>query len=169
MSTLPTITSYADMLQKLEAWRQVLTPSASSTPITPRSPFNFSAQGGVAGTTGILLTWERVPHADGYEIQSSPNGDFSSVGVSVAIDNGSQTSYFDSLGVASTQRYYRIRATNGTIAQPHTVKGTLTAPINATSGSGVTSYDNVSNGSGHGAWNPPGGSGGSGGRGFSRL
>lgn len=157
--SVPAITSLNDIVSKLNLWRQQINPLVSQ-PILPRSPFNFQAQGGIAGTTGILLGWDQVPHADGYEIQSSPTGDFSTVGVSVVIDNGAQTSYFDSLGVASTKRYYKIRATGGTVAQPHTIKGTLTAAISATSGSGTTSYDNTSHQSGGGAWNPPGGSGG---------
>ena len=110
----------------------------------PRIPWNFMAEG---KTDGILLTWEPVSGADGYEILRSDTGNFSNSiettdnVLTIALSSGQQDSYFDALGATSVTRYYMIRATAGTISSPHSVKGPLSGKISQTSGSGTTTSD----------------------------
>jgi hypothetical protein len=153
MSSLPTITNQAQMLQYLQIWRQQLNPVVSSPPKL-RSPFNFRASSPV-GTVGIQLQWEPVPGADGYIIEFSSTGDFSGANTLVAIHSGTQTSYFDNIGTASVKRWYRIQTTSGTASQPQSVEGNTSAPINATTGSGSTTYDGTSGTTGGDGWNKP--------------
>jgi hypothetical protein len=155
-SGLPTITDNASIIPYLKLWQTKLN-QVVKQPNVPRSPFNFQAAGGAAGSQSTVLNWEPVPGADGYEIQSASDGNFTLSLNLIPITSGVQTSYFDSVGATSTARYYRIRATAGTSNQPQVTKGTWSAPIIGTTGGGTT-YDNVSSTSGNGGWNPPGGS-----------
>jgi hypothetical protein len=152
VGSLPGINSLQELLPALKIWQQSLTPVISA-PVPPRSPFSFSANGGAAGATGITLNWEVVRGADGYEVQSSTNGDFSAAPIIAALQSVVATSFFDSTVVTNIKRYYRMRATNGSHAAPHSIKGAWTAVISATSGSGTTTFDQVSKSSGTGGWN----------------
>jgi hypothetical protein len=145
--SLPTINSLESLLPMLKIWQQTINPAISVPPI-PRSPFNFRAMGGATGTIGIALSWEQVAGADGYQIQSSPTGDFSTAPIVATLSSISATSFFDNTIVTGVKRWYRIRSTSGTIANPQSVQGTWTAPIYATSGSGTTTYDTVSSSTG---------------------
>lgn len=152
MPSLPGINSLQELLPTLKIWQQRMN-TVIDTPVAPRSPFNFQAVGGVVGATGITLSWEIVKGADGYEIQSSPTGDFSTAPIIAALTSPVATSWFDSTITTGVKRYYRIRSTVGTTNAPHTIKGQWTAPIFVTSGSGTTTYDQTSGGSsGTGGW-----------------
>lgn len=150
-NSLPAITSMEQLLPALQIWRQTIQP-AISTPSPPRSPFNFRATSG-SGSVGIVLNWDLVSGADGYIIQTSPNGDFSNATTLAQISNGAQTSFFDNTPATGTKKYYKIASTAGTISQPQSVTGIYSAPISITSGSGGTSFDNTSGSSGTDGWN----------------
>lgn len=156
MTTLPTIGDMNSLVPVLKIWQKQLNPVVQKPPVL-RSPFNFR---GVGSGTGNALSWEPVTNADGYEIQSSTNGDFFAAPILATLSNSVAVGYFDSLGAAGIKRYYRVRATGTVGGAQHAVKGTWTAPITSTSGSGSTTYDTTSGSSGHGGWNPPGGIGG---------
>lgn len=152
MQSLPLPTSLEELLPILKIWQQAINPVVAA-PLPPRSPFNFHAIGGAAGATGITLRWEPVAKADGYEIQSTTNGDFSTAITIATLSSSVATGFFDSTIVTGVKRYYRIRSTSGTLAMPQSVKGIWTAPIIAASGSGVTVYDQMSYKTGPGGWN----------------
>jgi hypothetical protein len=152
MNTLPQINSLEELLPALKIWQQTLNPVISTPPI-PRSPFNFHATGGAAGAIGITLNWEQVSGADGYQIQSSTTGDFSTAPIVATLSSISATSFFDNTVVTGVKKYYRIRSTSGTLSNPQSVQGVWTSPISASSGSGTTVYDQVSNSSGTNGWN----------------
>jgi hypothetical protein len=105
-------------------------------PLPPRAPFNLRALGGSSGNT---LSWEDIPGADGYELQMSTNGDFSSA---TTISSGTSTSFTDVTHSAGTKRWYRLRGFVRT-RQTDVVPGPWSAPIVSTSGSNVTTYDQV--------------------------
>ena len=137
---LPTIARNADLLIGLKVWQRTLSPNL----IRPRSfrpPFNFRASTPTATGTGITLDWSTVRGADGYEIQRSSNGDFSTGYTIIVIYSGRQESHFDSLGATGTQRWYRIRATGGNALAKHSIKGAWSSVIKATSNDGTTTYD----------------------------
>ena len=152
--SLPTITSLEQMLPALKIWQQKLN-SVLNSPVAPHAPFNFAASGGATGATGITLSWAIVKGADGYELQFSTNGNFSTAAIIGILGRIDATSFFDSTTVTSVKRYYRVRATAGTKNQPHSVKGAWSAPISVTSGSGATTYDSTSHTSGRTGWNRP--------------
>jgi hypothetical protein len=143
MAQLPTINSLEQLLPNLKLWQQTINPTLN-LPTVPRSPFNFRASGGAVGSTGVALSWEVVKGADGYEIQSSTNGDFSTAPVIATLTTNLAMSWFDSTVITSVKRWYRIRSTNGTTRAPHYLKGIWSAPIIATSGSNTTTYDQTS-------------------------
>jgi len=124
---LPNITQTSDILQRLQTWRITLQNALrqNAPARQPQVPFNFQATN---ARGGITLSWAAVPGADGYEIQSSSNGDFSTANI-VVVGSQAQTSLFDSLGGPPTTRYYRIRSTAGTANAPHSVKGSWSASI----------------------------------------
>lgn len=103
-------------------------------PVQPRPPFNLRVKG---ATTGNAVSWETVPGADGYELQASSNGDFSTAPL---ISSGAATAYTDVVG-SGTKKWYRVRSTSGTPSQPNLIKGNWSAPVISTSNSGTTSYD----------------------------
>lgn len=111
--------------------------AATSQPIAPRVPFNLQA----TGTTGAnTVSWETIPGADGYELQSSSNGNFANAPI---IASGKATSFTHTL-TSGTKRWYRVRGTSGSATQPQAIKGPWSAPITSTSNSGVTTYDQQS-------------------------
>src|ERR1700734_3330192 len=75
----------------------------SVQPLPPRTPFNLRVTGGSAGNA---LSWETVPGADGYEIQMSPNGDFSQA---TTVYSGNATAFTDVHITTGTTRWYRAR------------------------------------------------------------
>lgn len=154
MPSLPTIHSANEAPRKLKIWQQQLNPVVNQ-PKAPRTPFNFQASGGAAGVLGNQLSWDRVQGADGYQIQMSSTGDFSSAQVIATLTSPVATSYFDNTVQSAVKRYYRIRSTSGTTNQPQSVQGIWSAPISQTSGSATTSYDTVSGSSGRSGWNSP--------------
>lgn len=154
MPALPTIHSANEAPRKLKIWQQQLNPVVNQ-PKPAATPFNFQAAGGASGVLGISLSWNRVPGADGYQIQMSPTGDFSSAAIIATLTSPVATSYFDNTVQSSVTRYYRIRSTSGTTNQPQSVQGIWSAPISQTSGSATTSYDTVSGSSGNAGWNRP--------------
>ena len=151
---LPTIQNTAHIVLQLKQWQAKLN-GVLRNPNPLRSPVNFRAAS-ASSATNIALSWDAIPNADGYEIESSTNGDFSAFetgATPIVIGNGTQTTYSDAVGAASQSRWYRIRATSSVNSDRHASKGTWTAPIKATSGSGTTVYDQVSHAAG---WNVPG-------------
>jgi len=152
--SLPIVYSLAELIPTLKVWQQSLN-LPLRLPQLPRIPFNFRATSGPAGTLIITLRWERVVGSDGYQLQSSMNGDFSSVNVApiLATIRGSEAIiWVDSPGI-STKRWYRIRATAGTASQPQSVLSPWSAPIIQISGSGNVVYDQVSSTAGVNGWN----------------
>lgn len=139
---LPTIHDPRQLIPYLKRWQRQLAPSVQRA-IPPRVPFNFRATSGAVGTTQIVLDWEQVKGADGYEIQYSPSGDFSNA-VSISVQNERQVSYVDDIGTTAVLRYYRIRATAGTHDHKQQGKSRWSAPISVTSGAGSTTYDEQS-------------------------
>jgi hypothetical protein len=137
MRNLPNINTLEEAIPTLKVWQQTLNQVVSSPP-PPRTPFNFQAQEGATGVTGIALSWELVRGADGYEIQMSTTGDFSTASIIATLTSAVANTYFDNTISTSVKRYYRIRATAGTANSPHSVKGIWSAPISQTSGSGTT-------------------------------
>lgn len=145
MSSLPVISSLEQLLPALKLWQQTLNPSVNVPP-QPRIPFNFRSSSGI-GTPHTTLQWESVQGADGYQIQSSSNGDFSTpttATIIAALRGQTSTSWTDALSASGVKRWYRIRATAGTVNQPQVIFGVYSAPIIATSGSGAIVYDKVS-------------------------
>lgn len=102
-------------------------------PVPPRTPWNFRA---TANSSGNALSWESVPGADGYELQMTTNGDFSTASTVFA---GAATTFTDAVA-SGTKRWYRVRPFART-RQDEIVPGTWSAPLISTSGSGTTTYD----------------------------
>lgn len=133
--SLPTLLNASDLIQTLKKWQTQLNPLLT-TPRTPQAPWNFSA---TRARGGIQLQWAALSNlnADGYQILRSDNGDFSNPTIFSIL--GSQVaSYFDSLpataGATTTiQKWYHIRATNGTQANPQSVLGVLSGIVTTTS------------------------------------
>jgi hypothetical protein len=115
----------------LEQWRQQLKLSAP-IPSTPKIPWNFTV---VTKQGGNYLTWQTVNGADGYIVDVSLNGDFSTGVTSVTLMGNANTAYFDSVptakGLPPPIRYYRVRATAGTSTNPQSVEGLNTSVLSA--------------------------------------
>jgi len=154
MPALPTITTLQALLPSLKIWQQKIQPALGNVPV-PRCPFNFRASGGPTGTTFVVLNWEQVSGTDGYEIQASSTGDFSTATTIATFKSPVATAYVDSTVTTGVQKWYRIRSTAGTLAKPQSVTSVWSAPVSNTSGSGTTSYNPINNNSGRGGWNPP--------------
>lgn len=132
---LPTINNVVDLQRALKSWQTKLNPLLNRA-TTPHAPWNFRAS---RQRGGILLQWAAIAgaDADGYQILRSDNGDFSAA-ITISITSVLQNSYFDSLGgtaggTGPIQKWYRIRATNGTDAAPHSVLGILSGVVTTTS------------------------------------
>jgi hypothetical protein len=136
---LPTITSPQQILGGLKQWQKQLDPSVS-LPVEPRPPWNLRITGGTASNS---LSWEPVPGAGGYEVQVSQNGDFSTAPIIATSSDSSATLHVDNTIANGVKRWYRIRSTAGTANQPGLLKGLWSAPVISTSGSGTTTYDQV--------------------------
>lgn len=139
MGGLKQIATFGQLLPVLQSWRTTLTPVVNQ-PQQVRPPFNLNAHA-ASGTFGIVLNWEQVRGADGYVIYYSDNGNFAGDSTLVTLKSAVCTSYFDNLNATGVNRWYRIASTSGTPSQPQSVIGQMSAAIQATSGSGQTSYD----------------------------
>jgi hypothetical protein len=84
----------------------VVPPVSSLTQLA--APGSFAAA--AASDTQINVSWAVVPNATGYVVDRATNVGFTT-GVTLAIYSGSGTSYNDTGRTASTQYFYRIRAT----------------------------------------------------------
>jgi hypothetical protein len=134
-NTLPTITSVSDLTRVLKKWQTQLNPLLK-VPKTPHAPWNFAA---TRQRGGILLSWAAGAQTDvdGYIILRSDNGDFANP-VTIPIQSAKQNSYFDPLGgttggTAAITKWYRIRATNGTVQNPQSILGILSGAVTTTS------------------------------------
>lgn len=126
--TIPVITSIPELTQ----WRTALKKKIKKV-VAPAVPWNFQV---VSKQGGNYLTWAAVTDADGYEVDISTSGDFVSDVVTVSLTSPSQTAYFDSTptsnGATPAARSYRVRATAGTITEPHSVKGINSGAVRST-------------------------------------
>ena len=130
---LPNIDRPEKLIPGLKLWQRKLGESLK-VPFASRQVENFQAFGVL---NGVELSWHRVPGADGYEILRSETTDFDeSVTEVIPIRRPQQTTYSDGLNGNGITRYYKIRATSGTAAQPHSVKGQISGLLRITSGSG---------------------------------
>jgi hypothetical protein len=86
---LQTITTPHQILGGLKQWQQQLDPSVS-LPVEPRPPWNLRITGGISTNA---LSWEKVPGAQGYEVEVSQNGDFSNAPVVATSSDSSDTSH----------------------------------------------------------------------------
>jgi hypothetical protein len=148
VTTLPTITTAEHLVPTLKIWERKLNAGLSAQP-APRMVVNLRADGGAVGSTGITLTWESVPGADGYQLQSAGSypslfGDFSNAPIIATIAATGATSWVDHTGITTVTRFYRIRATAGTANQPQSVPGPWSAPVKQTSGANNIVYDKTS-------------------------
>ena len=80
----------------------------------------------------MLLEWASLNEADGYEILRSDTQDFSSPLI-LPVNSGEQNSYFDAIGGEAQTKFYKIRATSGSIQAPRSVRGILSGMVFATS------------------------------------
>jgi hypothetical protein len=94
------------------------------------APTSFA--GVPASDTQINLSWGASPNATGYVVDRATNTGFTT-GVALAIYSGSGTSYNDTGRTASTQYFYRIRATAAGYAD--SIYATANATTNASGGS----------------------------------
>lgn len=128
MPSIPSITSIPGLVQ----WRNALTAS-TATVAPPRIPWNFAV---ASQQGGNYLTWQQVKTADGYIVDISTSGDFSTGVTSVSLPGNQNTAYFDTTPTASgatpAARYYRVRATAGTTQQPQSVSGQVSGVISST-------------------------------------
>lgn len=145
-----------------QQWRQALGPSLRRL-TAPIIPWNFT---GTTKQGGNYLTWSAVNGADGYELQVAASGDFLTNPVIHQLPGNNNISYFDSVpttqGATPPQRWYRVRATAGTLTLPQSSKGrwsgavalTAIAPSNTTTASttlvDTTTTDQSNSGGGRG-------------------
>ena len=135
--SLPALVSLEQSLPILKQWQQQAN-DALALPPAARPPFNLRA----TGTAGhIVLNWEQVVGADGYEIQSTANGDFS-LSATSTVRGANTTTFPDATLQAGDTRWYRVRSTAGTNNNPQVVKGQWSAPVKQIVG-GATIYDQV--------------------------
>lgn len=127
--SLPVVTR-GENTETFKIWERTLRPLTQRIP-TLKAPWNVAA---LPKRGGILITWTRLDDADGYEVLRSTTGNFDEGGY-VAINLGSSLhdSYFDALGGSPATRYYKVRATSGSVGQPQSVKGILSGVVSAAS------------------------------------
>lgn len=129
--SLPPVPPGIDPTGTLEVWRKALKPIVKNIR-TPSIPWNFTATNKRGGN---LLSWNPVTGSDGYEITRSDNADFSSGTTTITVNNGTQSQYFDAIAIAGATlptKYYKLKATAGTVNAPHTVKGLDTGIVAST-------------------------------------
>lgn len=163
MNNIPVLTDYPGLAQ----WRQALQNSTKSV-ATPRIPWNFQVANKQGGN---YLTWQSVSGADGYVVDISSSGDFSTGVTSITLPGNDNTAYFHTVptaqGATPAVMYYRIRATAGTTNQPQSVQGLNTGVISSqaiapndtttasTTGLDVTTTDGTQTGTGTGNYRQP--------------
>lgn len=112
-----------------QQWRAALSPSLRRL-TAPIIPWNFT---GTTKQGGNYLTWSAVNGADGYEVQVAATGDFATNPVIHQLPGNNNISYFDSVptqqGQTPPQRWYRVRATSGTLTLPQQAKGNWSGAI----------------------------------------
>src|SRR6185312_3094618 len=148
MPAIPVLSDYPGLIQ----WQQGLRNNVKSV-TTPKIPWNFMVQNKQGGN---YLTWQLVAGADGYIVDVSTKWEFSTGVTSVTLKWNNNTAYFDNVptaqGVAPALRYYRVRATAGTVSQPQSVQGLNTGVIsskaiapNDTTTTSTTGFDTTTN------------------------
>jgi len=127
-STIPTITTIPGLAQWQAGLRQTL-----FSPTSPPIPANFAV---ASKQGGNYLTWSAVKGADGYQVEISSTGDFSVLLTAHLLPGNNANAHFDtvptSTGTAPTVRYYRVRATAGTVKNPQNVLGKPTSVLSST-------------------------------------
>lgn len=127
-NTIPVISTIPALAQWQAGLRQTL-----KTAIAPPVVANFSV---ASKQGGNYLTWAVMKAADGYQVEISSAGDFSTLLTSIQLPGNSSTAYFDtvptSAGGAPAIRYYRVRATAGTTKAPQSVLGKPTSVLSST-------------------------------------
>lgn len=127
-NTIPVISSIPALAQWQAGLRQTLKIAAA-----PPVPANFTI---ISKQGGNYLQWAKMRDADGYQVEVSENGDFAAVLTNVQLPGNDSVTYFDTVptsgGGAPTIRYYRVRATSGTVKSPQTVFGKSTATLSST-------------------------------------
>ena len=132
---IPTISNLSDPAQQILLQRALL--KATKTPVTPPVPLNFAV---TSKQGGNYLTWLAMNKpgnpADGYIVEISTNGDFSTGTTAVTLKGAENSAYFDTVptaqGAAPAIRYYRVHCTAGTISQPQSVTGRASGVISST-------------------------------------
>lgn len=126
--SLPIITG----IPGIQQWQQVLK-TVNASPQTPKIPWQFKVKNQQGGN---YLTWQAVTGADGYIVDISANGDFSTTLSSKNLLGNNNITLFDSIptsnGATPAIRYYRVRATAGTVSQPQSVSGLPTGVLSST-------------------------------------
>lgn len=137
---LPTIMTPAQMPQLLKTWQKKLAPGQRSGVAAPAAPANFTA---AAQYGGVLLTWNPAPGSsvDGYILQKSYTGDFSTNTITIPLTDPQANSYFDPQNAGhSVMVFYRLMATAGSEKNPHSVIGESTATLSAQSLNSTTGF-----------------------------
>jgi hypothetical protein len=97
---------YMQALQAMDLESSVVPPITSLAQLAAPGSFTATA----ASQSQINLSWATSPNATAYIVDRATNSGFTT-GVALAIYSGSGTSYNDTGRTASTQYFYRIRAT----------------------------------------------------------
>ena len=121
---IPTISNLSDPAQQILLQRALT--FATKTPLAPAPPLNFAV---TSKQGGNYLTWLAMNKpgnpADGYIVEISTNGDFSTGAQQVTLKGANNNAYFDTVptaqGAAPGIRFYRLHCTAGTISQPQSV------------------------------------------------
>lgn len=118
-------------LPGIEEWRQSLKQTVKNVS-TPKVPWNFTVSSKQGGN---YLSWQIVVGADGYIVEISSTGDFSTGVDAKQLPGNENISYFDTVptsgGATPSIRYYRVRATAGTVNRPQSVQGIATVVISS--------------------------------------
>lgn len=126
--TIPVISNIPQLAQ----WQAGLRGTLKS-PNAPKVVANFNV---VSKQGGNYLSWAQSKEADGYIVEISENGDFAVTLSKVQLPGNDATTYFDTVptanGATPVKRFYRVRATSGTIKLPQTVFGKPTAVLSST-------------------------------------
>jgi hypothetical protein len=122
--------------QQQQAWQRALN-RAVKKPLTCAPPSNFTV---TSKQGGNYLQWAAMRRpgneADGYRVEISTTGDFSTGVTSVTLKGNANTAYFDNVptaqGATPAKRFYRVSATTGTQSEPQSVVGKPSGVIAST-------------------------------------